>query len=268
MTEQFPQSSFGVIKAKQRFDLKFGSSKDNMYRFLIQNIPQYKRVIDSVSQMLHNRQLLHFDANETIADLDKRTQFNIDEPFLSTLSYFQFNGDYTREFNNEHTYTYNSKGNEKAKGVNISLKLPLSWRQHTGDRPNIIQKFTPAFDTHHPTCMLQVKDIDTTVISLSDIFNSEGDDLLGKGSVITNKYEITIDGCPGFFIEFTQNLKRLQYNFTILNRMYIFQYGAKICSLDITMYLTDDAIKINKHKQICDLIASSIVVNNKWKAEF
>lgn len=262
--KQLPHSSNEIRKSSMRFDRKFGGSKNNIYEFLNNNAPQYKKQTDSLFQSVRSSlKFNHTDAMSLIADLDRRAMFNIDEPFLSTLSYFQFNGDYREEFNTGHTYTYSSKDSKKAKGMNISLKLPISWRSHEGDRPNIVQKFTPVFDNRSIVCILQIN-TNEQGSSFEDVCKAEEHEILKRGDWILNKYEITIDRCEGFFLEFRHSGKRLQYDINMINRVYIFQYNSKICYLHIGIHSPDDSVNFDKYKPICDLIAGSVVVNNQW----
>ena len=45
------------------------------------------------------------------------------------------------EFATGYIGTFASKGHSKAKGVELSVRYPLSWKQHEADRPNIVQKW-------------------------------------------------------------------------------------------------------------------------------
>lgn len=47
----------------------------------------------------------------------------------------------TRAYIDGQHITFNTEGHPKAKGVNLTLAYPKSWRADEGLRPNIVQKF-------------------------------------------------------------------------------------------------------------------------------
>lgn len=59
------------------------------------------------------------------------------------------------EFATGFTGTFSSKGHSKAKGVELTVRYPLSWKQFEADRPNIVQKWTS--DGGHGTDIFMVQ---------------------------------------------------------------------------------------------------------------
>ncbi|WP_233202210.1 hypothetical protein [Parabacteroides provencensis] len=209
----------------------------------------------------------YVDVSKLIEDLGNRSNFQIKEPILSTLSYFQFNGNYTREFRNGYTYKYNTKGNEKAKHFDFTLDIPVSWKKKDGDRPNVVQKFVPEFDEHSLVAVLIVQEIrGMTGLSASLINNNYIKKAFGANSVILDKHDITIDGCKGCRLKINTDSKRLQYIIRTSSVIYMFQFGGKIGYFQVGVStLKDQHVNIDKYIPICDLIANSIVVNRKWE---
>ncbi|WP_102408721.1 hypothetical protein [Parabacteroides bouchesdurhonensis] len=265
--KQSPSLKSRISVAENRVNSKFGNCKKNIYDFVTNSAPNYKDLINSLPNKVYGINVDHVDVSALIDDLDNRSNFQIKEPILSTLSYFQFNGNYMREFRNGYTYKYSTKGNEKAKRLDFVLDIPFSWKQRESDRHNVVQKFVPEFDEHSLVAVLMVQEAGVIMdLSASLINESYMNKVFGMNGVILDKYDITIDGCKGCCLKINTENKRLQYNIRTSSVIYMFQYGGKIGYFQVGVStLKDQHVNIDKYIPICDLIANSIVVNRKWE---
>lgn len=139
-----------AFEASYRFDQVFGPAYRHMDEVLTEQRPyeweELKRVTsDRLKPILHyNIDASYDQALQFLTEVRHRTRGNMPAPVLETL--LMFHPDYItrpeREMLDGFTKTYWSDGSGKAKGLEISIEYPASWKSKEGRRPNVIQVFT------------------------------------------------------------------------------------------------------------------------------
>lgn len=61
------------------------------------------------------------------------------------------------EFQARQTVQFSSRGHEKARGLNVTLRYPRSWRAEEGDRPHVLQNFL-ATNGSGSNCNILIRD--------------------------------------------------------------------------------------------------------------
>lgn len=266
--------------AYERFRLKFSKAKNNATVYLQTIYKEYdesiittsgKRLLDSLYQNIiitpdyvknyTDRLLTYLEGNSTEVD------FNY-------LISFQFYKDPFKEFTSGYVSKFNTKNHPKAKGADWTIKYPQSWRCLEGDRPNVIQKFVSEFGNGDVYVSLMVKDLPKDLEIKEKEINDVFFTLKGaKDLFITSemKFEsfkrIIIENLPAGEIVYSITASRLDYKLPMKIATYYFIYNKQLYILTQGLVGTEEEV-ISKNwkniKPLFDLIANSIVINNKY----
>lgn len=196
-----------------------------------------------------------------------------------------------KEFLNNYREKFTSNNHVKSKGLNLSIEYPTSWIKQEGKRPNILQ----LIKSYDASCNLTIliKDIltemgmDKSTLSkedrdyiysdafademITDVFTydygREYVDGMGLEAVSEYSYDKTkIDGQPAMLVKASGNLKRgivdmrvFTINYLIIYENYMINVGFMINS-----YNENLAEEKKKYEVLCELIASSLIITDKW----
>lgn len=129
------------------------------------------------------------------------------------------------------------KDHQKAKGVNLKLKVPIGWEISEADRPNIVKKFVNGNNSY----MILIKDYMTFLSRkeakemLSDPeFNDElinGASSFLKNPQILNQNVITVDTYPTLEFTVKGKAERLGHEFGMIMKFWFIFYEDKIIML-------------------------------------
>lgn len=293
--KHYPSLKGQVISVQNEFHQKFGPSLENINALMLkENARTWNEVIHSGKEILQKRGIIaksKQEAMKTIEDMKSFLRMNwseLSDKELSSL--LVFNPRYLSsphlEFAENYTYRFNTKGHNKSKGIDFSVKLPVSWQAQEGDRPNVIQRFTNYNGSGLSIFSLAVQDAspETEMISielLKEVFSDDNDkrefssliiDNLDKGS--KSKYISSnlfiLENKPGVKICFEVNRNRTIYAITMESCSYIVFYNQKMIFLQgsTAKYIDSQAISdggIKKYEKLFDLIANSLVINDLYK---
>jgi len=169
--------------------------------------------------------------------------------------------------------TYSTKNNPKAKGLEISLEYPISWKAEEGQRPNIVQKFTGFDDLKNPVqILLLIKDIPINekipqnkreiLNTIKDIVNTSGGSYIESGST-------KIENEDAYWVIFNQITERANLRLRAKILMYIFFYNNKYIHFQcIIGGITSDSTIDKRFKDyipVFQLIMNSIIFTDKWR---
>ena len=120
--------------------------------------------------------------------------------------------------------TFRTKGHPKAKGVDFSISVPVSWSKREGNRPNIIQVFRSGSGHGPIVCSLMVRtiplptDYAPTKQELKEFFQpGELKGMVPDGGKFVTAQEIVLDGEPAGMLVCDITQQRL--DITIAMRM-------------------------------------------------
>lgn len=291
--KHYPSLKGQVISVQNEFNRKFGSSLENINALMLKgNAKSWNESIKSGKQILQKRGIIaksKQEAIKTIEDMKSFLKMNLSELSGTELSsLLVFNPRYLSsphlEFTDNYTYRFNTKGHKKSKGIDFSVKLPVSWQAQEGDRPNIIQKFTNYNGSGLSVFSLMVQEAppETKMISielLKEVFSDDNDkrelstlilDKLDKGSKYISSKLFILENHPGVRVCFETNQDRAGYAITMEGCGYIVFYNQKMIFLHgaTTKYIDSQPMNdsgIKKYEKLFDLIANSLVINDLYK---
>jgi hypothetical protein len=185
---------------------------------------------------LFTRQILTYElAVEFIKEVDNRAKGNIETPVLQTLLTYQFSDNPTNEFYKGFTNAFSTKGHIKSKGISMNIKIPMSWINKEGERPNIVQKYISENGNGKELIIVMIKDLgfqNNYKISkkeLEDFFvESELKKLVPAGGTFISARKITIDNNIGGQVVFRTTQERVDVSINLQAIYYITIYKNKM----------------------------------------
>lgn len=282
--EKNPSLLKRVTTAEMMFDNNFKASLQNMNTYMNNVVSKKewgkikKQLLNSVTSSL-NTDLLHNKfSEEFIMTVIDRAKGNIETPVLETLLSFKptYQENPEREHLDGYTYKYKHDGSDKAKDVEFSIKIPISWKSEEADRPNIVRKFKNINGHGTELFMILIKSIPNldgykfTSKDIKEILNtSDMKGMLPKGSEYIESGELTIEGYPGYYVKYKLQQKRMRLNITVEAINYNLFYNDKYISLQGQVFTHIDGKLTNKNtlkkfEKLFDQIANSLVILNRY----
>jgi hypothetical protein len=299
--KQFPELNYQCIKAKQLFDLEFGSSIKNIEEFLKIILEDKwsdfvtstkKEIGETLSNSVVNKQ----QAEEYLRAVTERSKGQIETPVLEVLLMCNplFIENPVEEFNKGFKHIYRTKDHPKAKGLDIQLEYPMSWSIKEGIRPNIIKLMMANNGKGPASFSIMVRDIfaeagsDEIRSELSQLETISGaneiavemfsyDSLveMAKGMGAKNVRNITtkrivLDRWPGAMIEFIGEQQRVDLKTTSHYQSYICLYKNYIIFIQCGVLKwpwdkgDDFQKRIDKYKPIFRKIAYNFVIQSQY----
>ena len=176
------------------------------------------------------------------------------------------------EFATGYTGTFSSKGHSKAKGVELTVSYPLSWKQLEADRPNVVQKWTS--DGGHGTdiFMVQIRRLPAvpTPQESAEVFTeSFANEMFEDGGKTLSYTTGRLEKLPLGIVHFTQTAKRLDFSVDTRGIFYYLIHEDAFIALQFMCYTPGGAeAKEARIKQLEPLIRSivnSLVLPTNYK---
>jgi hypothetical protein len=172
---------------------------------------------------------------------------------------------------------YRTSGHPKAKGVDLSLEFPKSWRAIEGDRPNVVQKLVSEAGRGLEFVTISIRALPSGVTftnkDIDETFSADGlKDMAPAGARIIESRRTKIDNQPAGYCVYliaderanTKMLLRVQH-YAVYYSGYLIFVSFSIGDLD-----RENAVRMidNKARQftpLFQLIANSIIIHNQYK---
>ncbi|MCF8324024.1 MAG: hypothetical protein K9I84_03620 [Leadbetterella sp.] len=280
---KYPELLNDVSIAELKFNLAFGEERIRIKNDLESLLGQEKltllnnSLLNKLGGILSN-ELSKAEALEFIKlVLSRSNGDNIPSPVFETILAYKYKGSPEREFLDGFTYSFHTKGHEKAKGTDWQIRLPKSWIQSEADRPSIIQKFQSQFNEHNASIMLLIKNLDQLQkksVSKDDILaifenKSFWGGLEQEGMKIISTKKMIIDNQPGGYLEAEQTIERLDYKARVRMAAYAFYRKNQMYILQGMVFSLDNSENLEKildqYRILFKLVANSVVVNDQYK---
>lgn len=136
IAEKYPDLAKEAYLAEIRFNTKFPNLKDKHFKVIksLDNPEINKAVDESIKELQailaeSNKNISKLEAIAFIDEVNKRARGEIESPFLENFLVIQYNDRPNQEMLDGFYNTFSSQGLSKAKGVEVTLKLPKSWQQ-------------------------------------------------------------------------------------------------------------------------------------------
>lgn len=171
---------------------------------------------------------------------------------------------------------YSSRGHPKAKGIEVRLKVPRSFKQEEGERPNIVAKWTSEGGNGSEIMMLTVLAGDGYTLSRQEI----DDDLrLGERSEIRSALEevgqvlslrsFSQERAAGYIADVESQADRTGIEMTIRQRMFVLFVKNRVVSFSCQIGTTRDRAltlesRMAKFGELCRLTVNSLVLPQQY----
>lgn len=170
---------------------------------------------------------------------------------------------------------FSTKRHPKAKGLDVRVQYPVSWRAEEGFRPNVVQKFVgPAIGDIEPMLTIIVKNIPLWgriclwFYPRSSLINPRN--LMPDGATFLDGLETKIDGISGYYtrlyyeVNYAGERKAMfmvQYYLIYKGKMVFIQ--GSLTGLAEEKLLVEEAFKA--YQPLFKLIGNSIIIHNQWE---
>lgn len=275
---KYPQYELNATKAQTSFDLSFGKAKERMQKYMIDiaGEERIKNLKNEVKKTLSKNITNEKFAKDFISEVESRAMGKIPSPVLETLLHFQYMDMPQGEFLAGYTTTYKTKGHPKSKNTDWQIKIPKSWIAKEGDRPNIIKKFISDYGTGMQIVLLMVQEMPLpenykfSKAELDDLFSEkEIKEFVPRGGKFISFQKMKFDGCDGCMLEYELSTTTLDQKLKNRVAFFMFIYGNKMysvqCYISSGKPVGDLTSEMKKFMPLFRHIASSVVVNDKWK---
>lgn len=281
--DKFPQLNNQIQAAKIRFDSAFPNLSDNLM-VNINSITSDSSKIKSAfnegetnaQKYIYSLPLSYKDALNFIETVNYRAKGNIDSPILENILSVQFDKNPNNEMVDGFYNRYSSLGHNKAKGIEVNLKIPKSWAEKEAERPNIVRKWINQNGSGHSSIMLFVKDAGGLNPSLNDIKdmynNGEMSDIANDDGMETVDpgYPIVLDRQNGFYFKAKTSQQYMNMHFYAIFDQYLVFYNGKsiavMCGTTVEISNKDQADEANKKMApLCKSVANSIIFPQQYK---
>lgn len=143
------------------------------------------------------------DAQSFLAEVDARLAGQIDVSVLTGMLWLRYAAQPDLELR-DWWQGFSTEGHPKAAGLDLTLRLPLSWRQLDGDRPHVVAKWTSQYGSGDSVITLLVREIPET-LNFEDMLEVERlgdwDWLVPEGFSFLHGRAIELDRQPGLQVD-------------------------------------------------------------------
>ena len=174
---------------------------------------------------------------------------------------------------------FNSKDHPKARGIELSIEYPRSWRALEGERPNILQKFVSESGRGLEMAIITIKALPLPVgvtpskNELEDIFSPEGlKEMVPAGGKFIEAKKTKIDNQPAGFFVYLLPMERANLKLLMSIQSYVFYFRGNLVYVAFQVGEVDGeraassvGVKARRFAPLYQLMANSIIVHNQYK---
>ncbi len=279
LESNFPNHRPALERAQAMFEYRFGAAIKNIDTILTRESADWRTnkttFVKQIKEHI-NGNLTESDALRFVDIINQRASGNIESPILEILLIYDptYMQQPAMEFSDGFAGTFDTASRDKSKGLDLTLRYPMSWEAKEGRRPNIVQVFVSKNGRGEESIVFGVKEIslsDGQLYDSSELFSDESiQDMLPPYSTFVSANRINLDGQPGCVVEFDTQQQTAVGDIVSINTQYITYYDGKLiyilCSLSA---LGPERDQLNerhkKYAQLFKLIANSLVIRNQYK---
>lgn len=174
--------------------------------------------------------------------------------------------------------TYNSIGNPKAKGLEVTFEYPTNWGGADGKRPNMLFQVTSEKGRGLEICNLAIREIivspgdSFTEKDVNEIFNpGELENFVPQGGVFIDGKQTKIDGQPAAWIKFRQEIQRAGMTLQTMFVLFPVYYDRKLIFFSCGVGDDEDKAMVKVEQRFNSAfplfrqMANSIIIHSRWK---
>jgi len=228
---------------------------------------------NKLQTILYNQALSRENSELFLQQMKVRAEGKIESPVLEYLLSIQYLSYPVREFSDGHRQRFSSHGHAKAKGIDLGLQLPKSWKAQEGERPNIVQKWISQNGTGHEMMLLDIRDAKGYAPTNSEIkdFVASGEvkDAIPNGATYLNSSVFSLEGEKGYRVEMSMIEERAGikiYQHTAMHQLFF--HGKAIglmCQTSSSVENKIDADKrFKKNEPLCQQVLNSLILEQAY----
>ncbi|MDQ3800319.1 MAG: hypothetical protein M3384_12785 [Acidobacteriota bacterium] len=282
----FPELQAQVTRAEAEFKVTIGKSCENIESILRKILGTrldeiHEQGINKLNEIHKNNKLSVADSVLFINKVRERAKGEIESPYRETLLSFhpEFEANPALEFSRGYTKKYRTAEHPKAKGLDVEISIPASWKAREGNRPNIVQFFRGQNGYGDATLGLQIREftppagMKITQKHIDALFSPAGlKELVGAAAdvVVIESKPIVWEGQKGAMLVYDTVAERLDVRLKVRTLSYITLYENRMVFLQFAIGNTEDKMnetikEFNKNRPLFQLVANSFILMDKYK---
>lgn len=268
----FPSLNIDATTAELEFNKNYNEALSKIY-YAVKNIygDRFKDHLTSVKNSSEKYYKLKKMSKENailfIEKVKNRSKGIINSPYLETLLKYQYIDNPIDEF----TANYNIhsvKSYSNSRKVELSVKIPMSWKEIDGIFPAVLKKFRSDYGTGNEIITIIIDKLNSS-LKMNDLFTKK--ELLKevpKGGKIISSYSKNIDTKLTGIVEYEEINPNTSSNQKRVVIQYVQIYQNSVLRINCATYgaVTEDFdLRIKKFKPLYLTILKSIDLNNLAK---
>lgn len=234
LTTKYPSLKLKAIMAVTKWDTSFARAstavEQRLSKLMADQWPALRQQL-----MEQNRQKLielesgysERNAEQYIDEIDRRSSTGpsgamlpVKQMLLSCHPDFAIAPD--QEFTHGWVNEFSSAAHPKAKGLELKLKVPASWSQAEGDRPNIVQKWRSDGGHGDDQFILQIRSLPPgfTAADVQSLFTKETAAEFADGGTLISFKVGTLEKLPLGIIHSRMKVERVDVSLDVRNLVY------------------------------------------------
>ena len=281
LRQMFPDLAPQVLLAEMQWNSAFKDAEEGIEARLQALAPgqwpdMRTKIIAQIEPVLkeQNSKATHEIAASFLEIVQQRAKGILDSPNREMLlaSHPKFVKSPELEFAAGYTGTFSTKGHVKAKGVELTIRYPLSWKQMEAERHNIVQKWTSDGGHGNDIFMVLIKKLPTVPTrdeSAGFFTESSAQEILGEDGVILKYTTGRLERLPVGIAQFKQTTKRLETTLESLGTCYYLICDDAFIVIQFMSYAPGGAeareARMNVLSPLIQTIANSLVLTQSYK---
>ena len=274
----YPEFQQDILLVRLKFQSAYPDLKDKTANKIIELTgEQGKSLISNMEQQIAAnapKAIPKNQAVEFLKTIENRADGKIENQptrdFMLAITYFENPG---LEIAEKKTQKFNTKNEPKAKGLDLSITLPLSWTEQEGTTPNTVRSWKSEAGSGASLISLLVRDTGDTRTKVQvqrAIERKELGNMVNPNGDIKKVIYSEVGNQPGWYAEVELTQKRLEFEIFQTYKNLQVLYGGKTieigCSSGNIVAKKDEALKEAKRvESLCKAVMLSLVINNLYQ---
>ena len=274
----YPEFQQDILLVRLKFQSAYPDLKDKTANKIIELTgEQGKSLISNMEQQIAAnapKAIPKNQATEFLKTVENRADGKIENQptrdFMLAITYFENPG---LEIAEKKTQKFNTKNEPKAKGLDLSITLPLSWTEQEGTTPNTVRSWKSEAGSGASLISLLVRDTSDTRTKAQDqraIERKELTNMVNPNGDIKKVIYSEVGNQPGWYAEVELTQKRLEFEIFQTYKNLQVLYGGKTieigCSSGNIAAKKDEALKEAKRvESLCKAVMLSLIINNLYQ---
>ena len=274
----YPEFQQDILLVRLKFQSAYPDLKDKTANKIIELTgEQGKSLISNMEQQIAANAPKAIPKNQAVEFLktvenraDGKIENQPTRDFMLAITYFENPG---LEIAEKKTQKFNTKNEPKAKGLDLSITLPLSWTEQEGTTPNTVRSWKSEAGSGASLISLLVRDTGDTRTKVQvqrAIERKELGNMVNPNGDIKKVIYSEVGNQPGWYAEVELTQKRLEFEIFQTYKNLQVLYGGKTieigCSSGNIVAKKDEALKEAKRvESLCKAVMLSLVINNLYQ---